>query len=159
MTNNVVIREFTFADAESVSALIRNTLLISNATDYDFKVIRNLETTFMPEKLKALSLRRETFVYEVDDRIYGTISLENNTIFSFFVAPDKQMEGVGTQLLEYVENLARERGTRRLYMAASITAVSFYRRQGYEITGSGGDSAFGRTYNMRKDLFRGRGLL
>ena len=159
MIKNVVIREFTFADADRVSALIQNTLLISNCTDYDYKVIRNLEVTFRPEKLKALSLRREIFVYEMDGQLEGTISLENNTIFSFFVAPDKQMEGVGTQLLEYVENLARAKGTRRLYMAASITAVSFYRRQGYEITGSGGDSVFGRTYNMRKDLFRGRGLL
>ncbi len=152
MTKDVVIREFTFADADKVSALIRNTLLISNTADYDYKVIRNLESTFMPEKIKALSLRREIFVCERDNRICGTISLENNTIFSFFVAPDRQMEGVGTQLLEYVENLARRRGTRRLYMAASITAVSFYRRQGYVITGSGGDNVFGRTYNMRKDL-------
>ena len=152
MTKDVVIREFTFADADKVSALIRNTLLISNAADYDYKIIRNLESTFMPEKIKALSLRREIFVCERNDRICGTISLENNTIFSFFVAPDRQMEGVGTRLLEYVENLARQRGTRRLYMAASITAVSFYRRQGYVITGSGGDSVFGRTYNMRKDL-------
>jgi GNAT superfamily N-acetyltransferase len=157
VTKDIVIREFTFADADKVSALIRNTLLISNGPDYDYKVIRNLDATFMPDKLKALSLRREIFVYERDGQICGTISLENNTIFSFFVAPDKQKEGVGTQLLDFVEDLALQRGTRRLYMAASATAVSFYRKRGYEITGSGGDSTFGRTYNMRKDLFSRRG--
>ena len=149
-----MIREFTFADAERVSALIRNTLLISNTRDYDYDIIRNLKGTFTPQKIKALSLRRETFVYENNGEIYGTISLENDTIYSFFVAPDRQKEGVGTELLAYVEKLVRDRGKRRLLMAASVTAVSFYRKHGYEITGSGGDGTFGRIFNMRKNLFR-----
>jgi GNAT superfamily N-acetyltransferase len=157
VASDSVIRAFTFADAKRVSALIRNTLLISNIKDYDYSVIRNLEDCFTPEKIKALSLRREIFVYEKNCKIFGTISLENDTIYSFFVAPDKQKEGVGTELLEYVENLARKRGKRLLFMAASITAVSFYRKHGYEVIGSGGDGTFGRTFSMRKDLFRDAG--
>jgi GNAT superfamily N-acetyltransferase len=132
--------------------LIRNTLLVSNTKDYDFEVILNLEKVFSPRRIKSLSVQREIFVFDEGGELWGTISLEGNTIYSFFVAPDKQKEGIGNALLEHVEAIAREKGLAALLVSASLTAVSFYKRHGYQITGTGGDSDFGRTINMRKNL-------
>jgi GNAT superfamily N-acetyltransferase len=147
-----MIRRFSANDAEQVSALIRNTLLVSNTKDYDYEVVQNLQRVFSAQNLRSLTLRREVFVYEHEGEISGTISLEGNTIYSFFIAPDKQRLGIGADLLSYAEDRVREEGYAVILIAASLTAVGFYEKHGYIATGTGGDSTFGRTINMRKPL-------
>jgi GNAT superfamily N-acetyltransferase len=147
-----MIRRFLPTDAERVSALIRNTLLISNTRDYDIETVRNLTQHFAPERLVTLSSRREVFVHEIEGRILGTISLEGSTIYGFFVVPDRQGEGIGKELLDHVERVSRVRGVRALQMSASITAAGFYEKMGYAAVGGEDNEMFGKTIIMRKEL-------
>ena len=49
-----------------------------------------------------------------------------------YVHPDAVREGVGTALLERLEEEARERGIESLGLWASLNAVGFYEHHGYE---------------------------
>ena len=147
-----MIRKFELADGEKVSALIQNTLMISNSSDYDISTIRTLSKIFAPHILKALSARREIYVYEHGGSLYGTISLEDDRAYSFFVVPDRQGTGVGRALLRHIEKRARKTGQKCLNVASSLTAVDFYRRMGYTKIGEKEDDGYGRTITMTKVL-------
>jgi predicted GNAT family N-acyltransferase len=46
-----------------------------------------------------------------------------------------QGKGIGASLMNFAENLARDRGYKNLVMHARKVAVGFYEKQGYKITG------------------------
>jgi GNAT superfamily N-acetyltransferase len=149
-----MIRLIKEQDLQRVSALIQNTLLVSNLADYDLEIIGNLLNAFSPDQIRALAGKRRIYILEEDGVLQGTIGLEEDKIVNFFVAPDRQGSGIGGELLDFVENQARSEGRRRLTVNSSLTAVSFYRAKGYRQTGKQNDRSFGRTVKMEKDLFR-----
>jgi len=50
--------------------------------------------------------------------------------------PEFAGQGIGTELLTLVERLMRERGIKAMQLEASLNAAQFYRRRGFEPTGS-----------------------
>ena len=147
-----MIRSMEERDLQRVSALIQNTLLVSNLSDYDLEVIGNLLQAFAPERLRALAGKRSIYLYEQEDAVVGVIGLEGGRVYNFFVAPDRQGSGIGARLLEFVEQQARSRGRRLLAVDSSLTAVSFYSSRGYRRTGTRSDDSFGPTVTMEKSL-------
>ena len=147
-----MIRLIEERDLQRVSALIQNTLLVSNLVDYDLEIIGNLLSAFSPEELRALAGKRRIYVFEEDGVLLGTIGLEEDKVYNFFVSPDRQGSGVGGELLDFVENQARMEGRRQLTVDSSLTAVSFYRSKGYRQTGQQNNRRFGRTVTMVKSL-------
>jgi ribosomal protein S18 acetylase RimI-like enzyme len=49
------------------------------------------------------------------------------------VAPGQQGKGLGSMIIDYLENKAREKGAERMVLQARENAVSFYLRNGYRI--------------------------
>jgi GNAT superfamily N-acetyltransferase len=147
-----MIRLIEARDLQRVSALIQNTLLISNLSDYDLEIIGNLIDAFSPNQLRALAGKRRIYIYEEDGVLLGTIGLEDGKLYNFFVSPDRQGSGVGGELLDYVEKKAKAEGRQKLTVDSSLTAVAFYRRKGYRQTGEQNNRSFGRTVTMVKTL-------
>jgi GNAT superfamily N-acetyltransferase len=147
-----MIRLMRERDLQKVSALIQNTLLVSNLADYDLEIIGNLHNAFSPQQLHALARRRRIYIMERDGVVLGTIGLENDRVYNFFVSPDRQGSGVGGELLDFAENQARTEGRKTLTVDSSLTAVPFYRRKGYRRTGEQDNRSFGRTVTMVKTL-------
>jgi len=147
-----MIRLIQERDLQRVSALIQNTLLVSNLADYDLEIIGNLQDAFTADQLRALAGKRRIYLLEEDGILLGTIGLEDDKVYNFFVSPDRQGSGVGGQLLDFVENRARAEGRHKITVDSSLTAVSFYRRKGYRQTGQQNDRSFGRTVTMVKAL-------
>lgn len=67
-----------------------------------------------------------------EDRLLGTVALEEYELLSFFVHPDCQDEGIGSQLLAAIRQLA---AASVLRCEASLTGTPFYERNGYLRTG------------------------
>lgn len=151
-TDRGTIRRVHPDEIERLSSLIRNTLLISNSLDYDMRIIQNLSRQYSPGYLRDLALRRHMYVHLTGDTIDGTISLKGDAIYAFFVAPDKQREGIGSRLLTFVEELARTTGIRRLKVDASVTARAFYEHHGYRALRKERDYSYGAVFFMQKDL-------
>jgi GNAT superfamily N-acetyltransferase len=147
-----MIRLIEERDLQRVSALIQNTLLVSNLVDYDLEIIGNLLNAFSPDQLRVLAGNRRIYVLEEHGVLLGTIGLEGDKVYNFFVSPDKQGSGVGGELLDFVENQARAEGRQKLTVDSSLTAVSFYRGKGYRQTGEQINRSFGRTVTMVKTL-------
>jgi GNAT superfamily N-acetyltransferase len=115
----VAIRAFEPGDAEAVSALIRHTMRVSNSDDYPLERLQPLMDYFSPAKVLLLSEERECLVAEVDGQVMGTIALEGAELCTFFVHPDYQGMGVGSQLLTAIEGWRRLWGsTRSTWMPA-----------------------------------------
>jgi GNAT superfamily N-acetyltransferase len=146
------IRSLRRGDLAGLSALIQNTLLVSNSADYELEVIANLQRGFSARALRALSRHRRIFVYERDGKLAGTVSLEGNRIHALFVAPDMQGLGIGRALMMFAESVAREKGEGELVLAASLTAAGFYQRMGFTDPTPGGDETYGPILWMRKKL-------
>jgi ribosomal protein S18 acetylase RimI-like enzyme len=46
-----------------------------------------------------------------------------------------QGKGIGASMMNYAENIARDRGYKKLIMHARKTAIGFYEKLGYKVTG------------------------
>jgi putative acetyltransferase len=147
-----MIRLIEERDLRQVSALIQNTLLVSNLSDYDLEIVGNLQIAFSANQLRRLSKQRRIYIYEQDGAVLGTIGLEGNRVYNFFVSPHRQGSGIGGELLEFVENKARSQGLRMLTVDSSLTAVSFYKGKGYHSIGEQTNKSYGRTITMEKRL-------
>ena len=51
------------------------------------------------------------------------------------VKNNQQLKGVGASILTFAENLARDKGYKKIMMHARDTAVGFYEKFGYQVTG------------------------
>jgi GNAT superfamily N-acetyltransferase len=148
------IRKFIPSDATSVSKLIIKALTEVNSKDYPQDIIQNLCDNFSPHNLIEKSQNRLMYIALENDRIVGTISLANKFILSLFVDPTFHRRGIGTELLQYIETIAREMNYQMVNVPSSITAYDFYKRQGYQTVRSEYSPKHGQVIIMEKALKR-----
>jgi GNAT superfamily N-acetyltransferase len=126
------IRAFEPDDAQQVAALIRKALREVNSADYPPEVITSLCDHFAPETLRELALRRDVLVAEVDGAVVGTVSIEEGVVYTVFVRPQYHGRGIGTRLMKEIEGLAMTLGYSVIRTPASVSAVGFYAKLGYQ---------------------------
>ena len=63
-----------------------------------------------------------------------------------------QGKGIGKVLLQFAENIARDRGYKKIIMHARKTAVGFYEKLGYKITSPEFEEVTIPHYVMEKSL-------
>lgn len=157
VTITTTIRAFEAKDAEAVSAVIRKTMAVSNVADYPLERLQPLISYFSPEKVLLLSYERICLVAEVNStsggaQIVGTIALEGSELCTFFILPEYQGMGIGSQLLVEIERMAVEAGLDEIHMDASLTGAPYYERRGYHRTGHELDGTAGTQIGMVKRL-------
>jgi predicted GNAT family N-acyltransferase len=92
-----------------------------------------------------------------DDRLLGCCLLTRMDAFTvrlrqMAVPNNMQGKGVGRALMIFAENIARDLGYRKLCMHARQTAVGFYQKLGYSITGEPFEEVTIPHYIMEKAL-------
>ena len=123
---------------------------------------------YTPEQIEALierNIRHSsrggcrgeiTLVAEVDSVIVGVCSLLGCRISAVYVHPQFARQGIGTQLLAALEQTAITHNIKTLKVAASLTARSFYQRNGYRVMGESylvaGNGLRVKYINMKKRL-------
>lgn len=98
------------------------------------------------ELVKEMLSQAEVYVYENDKMIQGFIGLSGEYIEGIFVSVEMQSHGIGRLLLDYIKN----RNT-KLFLNVyqqNTRAISFYKREGFEIKSYNLDKATGE-----KDYF------
>jgi GNAT superfamily N-acetyltransferase len=63
-----------------------------------------------------------------------------------------QGKGIGRVLMTFAENIARDRGYRKINMHARKTAVGFYEKLGYSISGPEFEEVTIPHFEMEKEL-------
>jgi GNAT superfamily N-acetyltransferase len=135
----MIIRPIGNQDISNVVEMIRR-----NYNEVLFKfhsstTIEKLKDETTPDWLKMQMGWKEIFVVEEGGEIIATGGLANfgtkedpkHTISQFFVHPDRQSQGVGTLLTNYLIQTARGKGILQLHVPSSRNAVSFYERAGF----------------------------
>jgi GNAT superfamily N-acetyltransferase len=104
----------------------------TNARDYPASVIDRLVLT-LPKGVASTLEEWHAYVVVADGRIVGTGSLNGNTVRAVFVHPDYQGRGIGTKLMDAVENAANVQSVDALSVQSSITAQPFYAKRGFKV--------------------------
>ena len=130
----LVIRPFQPSDAPALLSLFRDTIRRVNRRDYSPEQIKAWASDEIDEAAWTSRFEgRFVVVAEADDRIAGFGEMQpNGHIDRFFVSADHQGLGIGRALLHAIEAEARRIGLRRLDADASLTAVPFFERRGFE---------------------------
>lgn len=133
------IRMFQPEDAAELEQLITKTLKTTNSRDYSKECI---EANIVSHSAEVLVDRaKQGHMYLVCDgmRIVGcgTIAAYDGSptesiLLTIFVLPEYQGKGIGRKIIETLEQDAYFLRARRIEIPASITAVEFYRKMGYD---------------------------
>jgi len=95
-----------------------------------------LGLNFSDEELEKEKNNMHMAAYE-DDQMLGCCMLveegpETVRLRQMAVVNDVQGKGIGRALMQFAENLARDRGYKRITMHARKNAVGFYEKMGYK---------------------------
>ena len=95
-----------------------------------------LGLNFSQEELESERNNMHMAAYE-DDQMLGCCMLveedpETVRLRQMAVVDDVQGKGIGRALMQFAENLARDRGYKRITMHARKNAVGFYEKMGYK---------------------------
>jgi len=134
-------RRFKEQDAKEVSEMVRRTLRETNSKDYSEAYIENevakIDENFFIERSKWTNCY--VFTEERTERIIGVGSIGSywgsdteSSLFTIFVSPDHQGKGIGKQIMEKLESDEYFLRAKRIEIPASITALSFYQKLGYD---------------------------
>jgi putative acetyltransferase len=129
----VTHRPATHIDAKRLFELRRKSIvaLAPKAMSVPQAWAENLTITAMELKLREF----EIWVVEQDDAMVGWGAIAGDRLEGLYVAPEFAGRGIGTELLDVLERLLRERGVLALRAEASANALGFYLRRGYEPIG------------------------
>ncbi len=132
------IRRFENSDANRVSALIAKTLRTCNIKDYSSEHIENNVAAFTPEKVVARAGWTHFYVVCEGEKIIGCGAIgpywdkrDESSLFNIFVLPEYQKKGIGRKIIETLERDEYFLRAKRTEVPASITALNFYRKMGY----------------------------
>lgn len=100
---------------------------------------RPLGLHFDESELESEKQNLHIAAYE-DDQMLGCCMLVEDgpqtvRLRQMAVINDLQGKGVGRALMQFAENLARDRGYRKITMHARKNAIGFYEKMGYKVIG------------------------
>jgi GNAT superfamily N-acetyltransferase len=128
-----MIRRFTHSDGERCREIIRSCFDLNVILDFPVKQqVKGYLTTngYLEDKAE----RSEIYVFE-NNRILGLGGLTDNKIERVYIDPNYQGRGIGRDLVKFLEELAKKRGTRELIVHAFLNSISFFHKNGYVISG------------------------
>lgn len=135
----MTIRRFEQGDAAETAEVIAETLRVSNSKDYTPEYIDANIASHSADVL--LERAKEGHMYVVCDGSKligcGAIagywgSVTESILLTIFVLPEYQGRGVGRQLIQRLEQDEYFLRAKRIEIPASITAVGFYQKMGYD---------------------------
>ena len=135
----MVIRRFENNDAVKTHQMIAHTLRTVNIKDYSQEFIEQTIQRLAPEVLISRGETSHFYVLCEDDEIIGCGAIAGfwgseteSILLTIFIHPDYQHKGYGRKLIETLENDEYFKRADRIEIPASITAVGFYQKMGYD---------------------------
>ena len=132
------IRVFKQEDAGEVAKLIAETLKVSNSKDYSSEYINENITSHSAEVLIERAKEGHMYVACDKERIIGCGAIAGywgstteSILLTIFVLPAYQGKGIGSKIIHTLEQDEFFLRAKRIEIPASITAVEFYRKMGY----------------------------
>jgi len=136
---NLEIRRFENNDASTVSKLICRNFLEVNIKDYSKDEMESLSEIYDSDKVLTVAGYVHMYVVCINNKIVGCGSIssfwgkmDESIFLSIFVLPELQGNGIGRKIIETLENDEFFLRAKRIEIPASITAIGFYKKMGYD---------------------------
>jgi putative acetyltransferase len=159
---SLALRPFLAADVPLLAEIFRAS--IEELTGEDYSEGQQAAWAAAADDEDAFAARladRLTLVATLDGSPVGFVALKQpDTVDLLYVHPAVARQGAGTMLLDAVERLMAARGTNRLTVDASDSALGFFERHGYTPQRRNTVSCQGEwlaNTTMEKQLARGGG--
>src|SRR5829696_3096532 len=134
----MLIRPATVDDADEICDLHIRSIRVLCAAEYTAEQIEAWAGRKKAEQYRqAMTDGGETVFVAVDerDRIVGFVAFKGAEIYGLYVAPESVRRGAGSALLDAAEAAMRAAGVAQVRFRSTLTAVTFYTRQGYHCGG------------------------
>ncbi len=135
---NAKIRLITPDDVNEVTEMIHKTIRISNSKDYPEDLVEAMVNAHTPEFILRRSGWTHFYVALDGETIIGCGAIgpywnsgTESSLFTIFVMPEYQGNGVGRSIVETLEKDEYFIRANRIEIPASITGVPFYQKMGY----------------------------
>jgi predicted N-acetyltransferase YhbS len=118
-------------DANEIARLRKETFMKINSKYHTEKQIRELNRTNNSDTILKKIRERDMFCLIDNNRIIGVIDLEKNKIGGFFIRHNKINKGFGKRLMVFIENRAKKRGYKKVFLYSTKYAYPIYKKWGY----------------------------
>ena len=137
---DIKIRLAKVEEREKIIQLQSNSLRVLASKDYKPEQIESLVRSQAAVRFGSEVI----FVAIYREKIVGFASLLVNKleIGGVYVNPEFSRQGIGSKLLEVVENTAIEKGYKLIYVCSSLTAIKFYQKHGYRVYSNSANYGF-----------------
>lgn len=140
--NNIEIKEYDEKYAKEMSDIIITNMYEINIKDHGKEVIDKISKHFTEEEIKKNFPNKEKcYVAIKDGKIVGTASISKfrgdetgykYIIQTVFVNMENHHQGIGTLLINKIEEYAKSINANELVIPSSIYGLEFYRKLGYD---------------------------
>lgn len=132
---DVIIKKAKTSDIEEITHLFFNTIQSINIRDYPKDQIDDWSSWYQEYDKWKNKILEQYFIKALDDdKIVGFGSLAKDGYVDYlFVDKDYQRQGIATNLMKKLENKAIEQCNKHIYSDVSITAKSFFERNGFKV--------------------------
>ena len=128
------IRKARLEQTDVISEIVSKTIKEVYSKYYSDEVVDFFLELHNRDNIHNDILKDNTYVIGCGDAILGTGTMNQNTISRVYVTPNHQHEGIGTNLMDYLEKEIIKNYS-HVNIDASLPAAEFYRKRGYEFLG------------------------
>ncbi|MGL4991885.1 MAG: GNAT family N-acetyltransferase [Sarcina sp.] len=139
MVQEIRFRRFEIGDEFEIANILKRNFLEVNIKDYEREEMEELVHTHDEKGIKMLARNCNLYVGILENKIIacgGVAKYFGNstecTLLSIFVNPDYHSTGVGRKIIKCLEADRLFLSSKRVEVAASITACGFYEKLGYK---------------------------
>ena len=126
------IRKAILKDCQQISKLIQlNT--DSNPNEYTEVQKKAWKKYNTPKRISEQLTEKNIYCAFLKDELVGTIAIKDIELSGFYSSFKIRNKGIGTRLLQFIEQIAIQKGTKKLYLIATPSAVSFYKKRGFTL--------------------------
>jgi putative acetyltransferase len=124
----------SYREEDGIKEVVKRAVESVEPEKYSDEEQKHLENTI--PQMNVDFAEHEDFSYFVavdDSEIIGVVGFkpESGKVSGIFVEPERNDKGIGSKLLEKIEEEAAEKGIERLEVLSSLEAIYFYQKNGY----------------------------
>lgn len=135
----VIVKPYQQENAEEIVDLIIRNFREVNVKDYGKEAIEQLVITHDVNWFKGVAEYANVYVFWNEGKIAGVGSISSfwgslteSILLTVFVLPEFHGQGIGSYIIDTLEADELFLRAERIEIPASITAVEFYRKKGYD---------------------------